>query len=144
MNRVQRRGEEHQQGRAHRGRQATIGTNTTPTGEGLTDSSTLKRLLKPLSTTSVLSSPELSRRAYAGDGYISEPEFRHPRDLPRRPPERSRGVGTQTAGGAGKGGGKGSSPPRLHHLSHHPAFDHAYYATTPPSSSPDGDGEYWN
>lgn len=57
---------------------STIGTNTTPTGDSLTDSHTLKRLLKPMSTTgSVATSPEMSRRIYHHDGYISEPEIRH-------------------------------------------------------------------
>lgn len=51
---------------------STIGTNTTPTGDGLTDSQTLKRLLKPIpSAGSVVTSPEMSRRVYHHDGYIS-------------------------------------------------------------------------
>lgn len=43
-----------------------------------------------------------------------------------------RGVGTQTIYGKFK---TESSPP-----SDQPVFDHAYYATTPPSSSPEGEG----
>ena len=64
---------------------ATIGTNTTPTGDGLTDSQTLKRLLKPIpvSTGSVVTSPEMTRRVYYHDGYISEPEIRHASTLTR-------------------------------------------------------------
>ncbi|XP_035711020.1 protein still life, isoform SIF type 1 isoform X3 [Folsomia candida] len=119
---------------------STIGTNTTPTGDGLTDSQTLKRLLKPIpSAGSVVTSPEMSRRVYHHDGYISEPEIRHvsthttqgkrPTDTLRRIHERSRGVGTQTGYGKLK---SETSPP-----SDHPIFDHAYYATTPPSSSPE-------
>lgn len=145
---------------------STIGTNTTPTGDGLTDSQTLKRLLKPIPTTgSVVTSPEMGRRVYHHDGYISEPEIRHvsthtaqgkrPTDTLRRIHERSefqinekcqgfpsfpnfpvnftgRGVGTQTGYGKGK---SETSPP-----SDHPVFDHAYYATTPPSSSPEDGG----
>ncbi|CAL8108469.1 unnamed protein product, partial [Orchesella dallaii] len=122
---------------------STIGTNTTPTGDGLTDSVTLKRLLKPISTTgSVATSPEMTRRVYHHDGYISEPEIRHTShtqpgkratDTLRRVHERSRGVGTQTSYGKFK---SESSPP-----SDQPVFDHAYYATTPPSSSPEGEGQ---
>ncbi|CAG7718838.1 unnamed protein product [Allacma fusca] len=123
---------------------STIGTNTTPTGDSLTDSHMLKRLLKPMGTTgSVATSPELSRRTFHHDGYISEPEIRHsshatqmlgkrPTDCLRRVHEKSRGVGTQTGGAKSK---QDSSPP-----SDQPVFDHAYYATTPPSSSPEHEG----
>jgi hypothetical protein len=81
---------------------SSIGTNTTPTGDhSLTDSQTLKRLLKPIpSTGSVVTSPETSRRMYHQDGYISEPEIRHvsthttqgrrPTDTLRRIHERSK------------------------------------------------------
>lgn len=56
---------------------STKGTNTTPTGDNVMDSHTLKRLLKPIPTTgSVATSPEMSRRVYYHDGYISEPEIR--------------------------------------------------------------------
>ncbi len=47
-----------------------------------------------------------------------------------------RGVGTQTSYGKFK---TESSPP-----SDQPVFDHAYYATTPPSSSPEGEGATTN
>ena len=75
----------------------TIGTNTTPTGDTLTDSHTLKRLLKPMGTSagSVVTSPETCRRGFHHDGYISEPEIRrttHTQMLGKRPTDTLRRV----------------------------------------------------